>query len=332
LPLAPDATAYDASGVDLYDMFLNGHLDDRFPLPLDQPFTAQTAYAAGIGRRQLGALTGYGFLRRPIRGVYVPTTVPDSLSLRAAVLRLVTPPDCVIVDRHAGWLHGAEMILAPGEQLALRPLSMFRPSGRGRLRNGISRSGERWLRQEDVVEVEGLRVTTPLRTAWDLGRVRWADEAISGLDMMLRLGAFGRDELLDGVEQFRGQRWITTLRNVAPLADGRSESPGESVLRLRCIEVRLPVTPQVEVRRSGLLIARVDLGNLFLKTAVEYDGEEWHSSPEQLRHDRLRRRDLVEDDWLVGAFTKSEVFNPRRPADFMLARLREEALRRRRAA
>src|SRR3954447_8547033 len=97
------------------------------------------------------------------------------------------------------------------------------------------------------MEINGMRVTTPLRTAWDLGRVRWTDEAISGLDAMFRLGAFSREEVLAGIEGFRRMRWVTTLQAIAPVGDGRSESPGESVLRLRCLECGLVMTLQLEV-------------------------------------------------------------------------------------
>jgi len=203
-------------------MLYAGSLDATFPLPPDAPFTRAAALDAGVPRRTLERLVREGLVRRPVKGVYVGTHVPDSVTLRAACLRHVVPPDCVVVDRHAGWLHGAQMILAPGEHLDLRPLSVFLPAGRGRLRNGLAASGERQLRPDDVVEVDGLRVTTPLRTAWDLGRVRWTDEAISGLDAMFRLGAFGREEFRAGVERFRGSRWITTLRAIGPYADGRS--------------------------------------------------------------------------------------------------------------
>jgi hypothetical protein len=274
-------------------------------------------------------LLSEGLLRRPVKGVYVGTHVADSLALRAACLRLVAPPDSVVVDRHAGWLHGAQMILAPGEHLDLRPLSLFLPAGRGRLRNGLASSGERQLRADDVVEIDGLRVTTPLRTAWDLGRVRWPDEAITGLDSMFRLGSFTREEFLAGIERFRRHRWITTLRAIGPLADGRSESPGESALRLRCIECRTRVVPQHEVWRDGDLIARLDLADPELQTGFEYDGAEWHSSPDQQRHDRERRAAVEAEGWLVRAFVAADVFGRQRGCEAVIQQATRDARRRR---
>jgi hypothetical protein len=244
-----------------------------------------------------------------IPGVYVAVQVPDSILMRAQALLLLVPEDCVIVDRHAGWLHGAEMVLAPNEHIHVAPIRVFRPSGHGRLRNGLAESGERNLLPRDITEVRGLAVTTPIRTAWDLGRVRWPERALAALDAMLRLGVFGLDELLAGVERFRGQRWVTTLRAFAPLADGRAASPGGSVLRLRWLDSGLPrPTPQYEFWVDGALLAILDLANPDLGYAAEYDGEEWHASPEQREHDRSRREAVEQYDWVVEPFTKTEVF------------------------
>jgi len=315
--------------MNLDDMILDGLLSDELGLPRDAPFTTRMANEAGLDGRRLQQLVSVGLLRRPVKGVYWATELGDSLALRIAALKLVVPEDCIVVDRHAGWLLGAEMALAPGEHLSLRPLSLFRPPGHGRLRNDITRSGERRLRQTEVIELGGLRVTTPLRTAWDLGRVRWTSEAIAGLDAMHRLRAYDIGEFLDGIERFRGQRWVTTLRTIGPLADGRSESPPESVLRLRCIEAKFPVTPQVNVRRGADFLARLDLGNEMLRAAVEYDGVEWHSDPKQQERDRQRRSEIRDEGWLVEVFTKQDLFGQHADPEPRIRRLHHEALRRR---
>jgi hypothetical protein len=316
--------------MNLDDWILGRDLDDSFPLPTTAPFTTEAALDAGLGRKVLTRLVAEGLLRRPIRGVYVASAAGDSLALRVAALRLVVPEDCIVVDGHAGWLLGAQMTLAPGEHLALRPVSMFRPSGSGRLRRDIAASGERRIPDEHIVEIEGIRVTTAIRTAWDLGRTRWPSRAIAGMDQMLRLGVFTREELAAGVEQFQGQRWVTTLRAVAPLTDGRAESPPESVLRLMGLESLLPLTPQVEVYDGARFVARLDLADESLLSGAEYDGVEWHDSPDQQAHDRRRRQDAREQGWLVAVFTKRDVFEGRgRGAEDKILRLRREALARR---
>lgn len=304
-------------------------LDDSFPLPTAEPFTTQQARAAGLTSRNLKELVDAKLLRRQIRGVYLAAQAGDSPRLRAASIRLVVPEGCVVCDRHAGWLHGAEMALAPGEHLALRPVSVFRLRGMGRLRNDLTDSGERDLRPEDLTEVDGIPVTTQLRTAWDLGRQRSRDDAIAGLDAMMRLRAFTRDELLAGVRRFRGHRWVTRLRELAPLADARAASPGESVLRLRWHDCGLPRPElQVQVWRHEQLLAVLDIAHEDLRYAAEYDGEEWHSSPAQREHDLRRRTEAADEGWLIDPFTKHEVFGRHRTVD---ATLRDGVMRARAA-
>ncbi|MDZ5620322.1 hypothetical protein SFC88_05790 [Nocardioides sp. HM23] len=221
------------------------------------------------------------------------------------------------------------MVLAPNEHLSVAPLSMFLPPGR-RLRNDLTTSGERMLRPGDVVEIRGLRVTTPIRTAWDLGRNRWPERSLAGMDQMLRLGVFSKDELVAGVGRFRGMRWVRVLRALVVYVDGRAESPPESVLRLRWIEVHLPAPiPQMEVWDGDELLARLDLANEELCFAAEYDGDEWHSTPEQRTHDRERRRAVEERARiLVQPFTKENLFGHRQDAEKLLLAGAAEAQRR----
>lgn len=203
-----------------------------------------------------------------------------------------------MVDRHAGWLLGAVMLLHPNEHLNVLPVAMYMPHGRGGLRNKLSDSGERALHQDDVIELHGLRLTTPLRTALDLGWQRWPELALTARDALHRLGRFSVEELLDGIDRLRGMRWVTTLRLVAPHTDGRSQSGGETVIRWWWWHLPVPLPePQVEVRHSGRL-AFIDVGHTETRCGVEYDGEEWHTSPLDRAHDAVRRDVAVRRAWL----------------------------------
>ena len=97
--------------MDIDQIVADAGLGAGFPLDSQLPFTRAQARAAGISRHTLDLLTAAGILRKPIRGVFIATELGDSLSLRAECLRLVARPGAVIVDRHAGWLHGATMVL-----------------------------------------------------------------------------------------------------------------------------------------------------------------------------------------------------------------------------
>lgn len=260
-------------------------LDD---LPGDRPFSRSEARHRGVEDRHLSWLVGSGALRRPVPGVYCSEQLADSLSLRLACLRLVVPADAVVTDRTAAWLWGVSMALAADDHLSVPRVSVFRPRGY-RLRNAIVASGSRDLAETDVVELEDVRVTTPVRTACDLGRLLTRDQAIAALDGLVRDTTLTVGRLRAEVERFRGYRGVCQLRELAPLADGRAQSPGESILRLRwlgCPGLPAP-EPQLEVAGpAGSYF--LDLGIWRPRLAAEYDGAAWHSV-DQTDHDAQRR-------------------------------------------
>ena len=220
-------------------------------VPTDRPFTYREARAEGLTDRRLASALRAGHLVSPVKGVFHATHLEDGLELRIACLRLVVPDDAVITDRTAGWLHGAPMILAPNDHLRVPPVSIFRSPGY-RLRNSATASGERTFGVGDVVDIDGLRVTSKLRTTCDLGRLLHRDQAMAAMDSMMHVADFGLDVLVAQERRFRGQRGVCQFRELAPLADPRSQSPGESILKLRwrdCTTLPIP-TPQLCVQRS----------------------------------------------------------------------------------
>ena len=306
-------------------------LTSSFPLPLAHPFHSTTAADAGISRKVLARLLRDGLVRRLVKGVYVAAQTPDTLTLRAEALALVVPDGAVVTDWTAAWLFTG--LLRPGDHLRVPPVSMFLPAGRGRLRNELCESGERAFVKSDLTVVGGFTVTTPLRTAWDVGRFSNRDVAIGGLDALLRGGWFHRDALLMGVERFRRQRNVVQLRELAPLADARAESPGESVLRLRWLDLSsLPrPTPQVPILDAhGRPVFWLDLGVPELRFAVEYDGELFHSTDQDREHDDQRRAWIRrERGWIIEPVRRDNLFGPTQDIERILhegiARARREA-------
>jgi hypothetical protein len=295
-------------------------LDESFPLPVQEPFTLTHALGAGVSRHRIRWLERRGLIRRVVRGVYVAAQVPDSRTLRAHALLLVTPDHCVVTDWTACWLWTG--VLPPNGYLDDPAPSIFRQAGHDRLRNQVCSSGQRTLRPEDVTVVDGLTVTTPLRTAWDLGRLVHRDQAIGGIDALLRAGGFEKAELVSGVERFKGQRGVVQLRDLAPKADPRSESPAESTLRLRWLDLPHlpPPTPQVPIIVDGIVIYRLDLGVPELLYGCEYDGEEFHG-PEQAAKDARRRDDLRDRfGWDVDAVRRGNVYGVTRDIEGILER------------
>jgi hypothetical protein len=293
-------------------------LDASFALAIDQPFTLQQAGSAGLSRHHVRSLESDSLVRRVMKGVYVAAQVPESLDLRLQSLGLVAPPGVVLTDWTACWLHTG--LNPPNEHLSVPTIRVFRPAGSDRLRNQLCSSGERTFLPEDLMTMGNFLATTPLRTAWDLGRFAPRDQAMGGIDRLVRHGDFPQAQLVGGVERFKRRRGVVQLRELAPLADGRSESPGESTLRLRWLDCpSLPApTPQVPVMVGGLEVYRLDLGVPELRYACEYDGEAFHGEI-QREHDLARREDLRRRfGWDVDAVRRINVYGAKRDVEQIL--------------
>lgn len=282
-------------------------LDGPPAFPEDRPFGRAEACDLGATDKLLMRLVSAGYLCHPVRGAYHVPQLPDGLGLRLACLALLVPADAVVTDRSAAWLFGAPMALAPNDHLIVPSVSIFRPPGY-RLRNKISSSGERTLAPRDLAEIGGLLVTTPLRTACDLGRLLHRDQAFAGMDAVVRAAGFRVDRLVDEAERFRGYRHVRQLRALAPHVDGRAESPGESILRLRWLDCSgLPrPTPQLEVPGPHGSFY-LDLAVRQPRYAAEYDGAEWHGparhAADSARREWLRR----EAGYVIDVFRASDL-------------------------
>lgn len=296
-------------------------------LPPDSPFTAQMADDAGVARKHLEQLILDGRLRRPMRSVYVAAPVPDTLNLRVRSLSLVMPEDAFAADHTAAWLHAGDHALAPNSDLEPPAPTLLLPGGRGRLRNPVCRSGHRIVRDEDLMLVHGLRVTTPLRTAWDLGRVRSRDVAQWGLDLMMHVGGFDHEELAAGLPRFKGERGVVQLRSLVPWTDPGAESFGESALRLRWRDAGLPrPETQIRVLENGCEVARIDIGLRECLFGTEYDGAEWHGD-EATSHDEARRSWLRDTrGYAIEVFRRDSVFGHHQDADQRLRRAHAAAV------
>ena len=300
-------------------------------LPPGRPFTTEQARRAGISHPDLRALVSAGLLVHPVRGVYYDASVPDALALRVAVLKLVIPASAVVTDRTAAWLLGAERVLAPGAHLEVPTVSMYCLPG-SRLRNKLVDSGQRMLKGTDVTVIDGLSVTTPLRTACDVGRLLHRDQAIGVMDALAGLGRFSVAELVAEAGRFKGFRGVVQLRCLAPLVDRKAGSPGESTLRLRWHDVGLPKPEcQVEVcaPRGGSFFVDVGLGERRL--GAEYFGEEFHGEDDE-EHDETRLTWLRDErDWVIVVARKHNVYGRDQDIDGLLIAAAQEAglLRRR---
>jgi Transcriptional regulator, AbiEi antitoxin len=282
-------------------------MPNRRPSIPEAPFTTADARALGISRKTLRALTESGDVRRVFHGVYVCATVADTIHTRAAALATILPPFAVVCDRTAAWLHGVDVLTfrelgipPPIDLVSIRDLTPSRLGGV----NG----GERDLDPLDITVIDGVRVTTPLRTALDLGCKLTRYQAIGALDQFMRLHGITRRDFDAHLPRYRGRRGVIQLRLLVTLASPFAESPGESWIRLVIYDANLPApTPQFSVRVGGAELFRLDLAYEYHRVCVEYDGVEFHTTPAQIAADQRRRRWLADHGWTVIVVTKDDL-------------------------
>jgi hypothetical protein len=118
--------------------------------------------------------------------------------------------------------------------------------------------------------VNGVPVTTPLRTACDLGRLRRRRDAFVALNALAAHGAFGRIEVSIETGRFKGMRGVVQLRALARILTSAVESPAESVVLLQILDAGLP-EPEAQLpilSRRGVLRYRLDLAYRSIKLAI----------------------------------------------------------------
>jgi hypothetical protein len=127
-----------------------------------------------------------------------------------------------------------------------------------------------------------LPVTTPARTAFDLGRHLDRLDALVRLDALMRATPFSVEDVQQLAERYRGARGLRQLRDLLPLVDGGASSPQETRLRLLFMDAGLPTpTTQIPICDRGRLIRMADMGWEDFMVAAEYDGDQHRTSRPQ---------------------------------------------------
>jgi hypothetical protein len=250
--------------------------------------------------------------QRLLPDVYVHRDLPVDHRVRCAAVGLILPGRTAIGGPSAAHLWGAPLLRFDP------PVSVV--AARDGWMNRLPRISVHHtvLGPDDVTVLDGLPVTSPERTAFDLGRRLPRTDAIVLLDAMLHQEELDAGAVWELARQ--RPRWpgSARLREALSLADGRAESPMESRLRLLLHDAGVPATqPQFEIRdERGSLVARVDLGWPVARVAVEYEGDH-HRERDQYRRDVARSQSLLRYGWTMLRFTANDVL--RRPRETTLA-------------
>jgi hypothetical protein len=166
---------------------------------------------------------------------------------------------------------------------------------------GITVHNETLLAGE-VLEVDAMPVTSPARTAFDIGR--WTPSrlhAVQRLDALTNAMPVTIKDVEAVMTRHRGARGLVRLRNVLPLVDCGAESPQETRTRLVLIDAGLPA-PQTQIRVSdeyGDFVARIDMGYRELLVGIEYDGPQHWTDPAQRQRDIDRHAALSDLGWRI---------------------------------
>lgn len=286
----------------------------------ETPFTLADAKTLGISRKSLDAAVRDGEVIRLLRNVYVRRDIELSVLVRAGAAALVVSPYSVVCDRTAAWLLGVDVrryreldVPPPLETCVLRGHD---PTDRPEIL-GMTRD----LLPHDITTIGGLRVTTPVRTALDLGAKLPRREALAVMDALMREHKFTVADLRRELPRYFRRRGVIQLRQLVGLVDGRAESRRESWVRLDILDHNLP-KPELQwwVYENGVPIYRLDLAYPHARVAVEYDGEDFHSDPDARRRDLERRAWLKSRGWTVIVVTKEDYYAP---VPLWIRRLRE---------
>jgi hypothetical protein len=292
------------------------------------PFTVARARELGLTIEVLG---GRRF-RRPWTGVRVLADTPDTLVVRCRAAALVLPSNAAFSHGTAislaGWLSPLvgdresraykERPLDPDEPVHVSVTDGHAPQGRGLVPHRFMPAAD------DVIDVDGLRVTSPWRT--------WCDLAASGADhhdlviladaLRRRFPGVAARRLAERLDAWGSRRGARALRRALDASRDRVDSPMETRLRLLCVEGGLP-EPEVNhwVRlEDGTPIHQPDLSWPKWKVAADYDGVHHAERDEDAairgkrasnwrqRQDNSRRDLMDEAQWRLRIFTAFDVF------------------------
>lgn len=232
-----------------------------------------------------GEVRHAGF-RRVSHGLFLPdvpglSSVTETLRELAA-WRLVLPASAAFTHLTAAWLNDWWLPMLPEFVPVFAAVDRIdpRPRRAGLVCSRLERTGPPgWM--------YGLPVEPPtevlLRAARDVGTL----DLVVMVDSALRSG-LGRDALADVCGSRRPG--VVRLRKAASLADARSESPGETLLRVFHVLVGVEVEPQKEIYDGGSFVARGDLWLPATGSVHEYDGADHLKVARQVKDLRRARR------------------------------------------
>ena len=256
-------------------------------------WTAEDARLAGISGDAVVRACASGRWQVLRRGVYLDGGVEPGVDHRvwAAVLAAGGAGRAVAVGRTAARLHGLPLVDDDDPALGRHDAPHDDVAVDRRLHPRETLHPRLWsYRAAELGRLRGCPVPSLLRTLWDLRLVVRQDVLVCAVDAALHEGRVTLPALREQLARTPRARGAVAFARCLDLADGRAESPLETLTRLVLRPVLPELEPQVEVRDGrGSLLARVDLGVRARRLGVEADGGT-HRGSVSLAADRDRER------------------------------------------
>ena len=304
-------------------------------------FSARDALRAGVDGRALALLCHRHVCTRLTHGWYavgVPTDERDRHRLCAIALSRAYEGAAVVSHSSALVLLGLPL---HGVDLGVVHLTRVRPidaeaprpwSGQSRRRPGLllhrEQQGVAWV---GAPSVGGHTQPAPLapvgHAAVGAGLVGEPTAALVAADAALARGLLTPESLPVAIADFEGHRGVGPVRAALRCADGRHESPGESLTAYVLRGLGHDVEPQFEVVAEGRTY-RADFRITGTRVLVEFDGRVKYASGDgAVLFDEKRREDALRRcGWVVVRLTWSELATPALVHGRVLEALRLAAL------
>jgi very-short-patch-repair endonuclease len=242
-------------------------------------------------------------VERLSRDTYLPRAVSADLDQRVAAVLLGAPSTAVVSHLSAAALWDLEIPLVPEDpRVHLTVPSTTRVRQRADRRVHFCD-----VPPASVMRRRGFLLTSPGRTWLDLAAVVPPAALLAVADQMLAR-EYPRSWFDRYLDQAQGARGVRAARRVAVLADRRSGSPMESVLRWLLEDAGLPapVLQHTVLDRAGRFVGTVDLAWPRARLLVEFDGNV-HRERDVFVKDLRRQNGLVLAGWTVLRFSSADV-------------------------
>lgn len=267
----------------------------------DQVFTLDQARGAGLSDDQVAHRLGTGVWARLASGVYAHAHVEVTTRgrLRAATL---AAPGSVASHESAGELRQYPLV-PPGLVVVSRPDDQPNRSPLATVRRVCD------FDPADHTVIDGIPVTSAIRTAVDLAGVLGAGRYRQMIDQLLVDGVVTQEGLAEQAVRWcrRGRRGSGLLWRTVE-ARGTGYIAPESELEARGLALLATAGLPPPVRQLALpwrssRPGRVDCGWPEVRVLIEWDSRKHHLIEAQFEHDRRRDADAVASGWAPLRFT-----------------------------